>query len=107
MGNTSFTVKVAVIQAASVFMDKDAALKKAISLIKKAGNRGAKIAVFPEAFIPAYPRGFSFGTIIGSRTEEGRRDWYRYWDNSISVPDKRQMYLVKQPVKQVYTLLLV
>ena len=42
--------------------------------------------MFPEAFIPAYPRGLSFGTIIGSRSEDGRKDWYRYWENSIPVP---------------------
>src|SRR5690606_17018732 len=36
--------------------------------------------------IPAYPRGLSFGTVIGSRKEDGRKDWYRYWDNSITVP---------------------
>jgi hypothetical protein len=65
-------VRVAVIQAASVIMDRDASIEKAVSLIKLAGEKGAKIVVFPEAFIPAYPRGLSFGTIIGSRTDNGR-----------------------------------
>src|SRR3954465_14956093 len=83
-GNQS--VRVAVIQAASIFMDRDATLEKAIRLIKQAGEKGARIVVFPEAFIPAYPRGLSFGTIIGSRTDDGRKDWYRYWENSIPVP---------------------
>ncbi len=83
-GNQS--VRVAVIQAASIFMDRDATLEKAVSLIKQAGEKGARIVVFPEAFIPAYPRGLSFGTIIGSRTDDGRKDWYRYWENSIPVP---------------------
>lgn len=79
-------VKVAVIQAASIFMDRNATIDKAIRLIKQAAEKGAQIIVFPEAFIPAYPRGLSFGTIIGSRTEDGRKDWYRYWENSIPVP---------------------
>src|SRR3954447_3680557 len=83
-GNQS--VRVAVIQAASIFMDRDATLEKAVRLIKQAGEKGARIVVFPEAFIPAYPRGLSFGTIIGSRTDDGRKDWYRYWENSIPVP---------------------
>jgi nitrilase len=83
---TNQNVRVAVIQAASVIMDRDASIEKAISIIKQAGEKGAKIVVFPEAFIPAYPRGLSFGTIIGSRTEDGRKDWYRYWENSIPVP---------------------
>ena len=42
--------------------------------------------LFPEAFIPAYPRGLSFGNVVGSRTPAGRRTWERYWGNSIEVP---------------------
>jgi nitrilase len=84
--STKQNVRVAVIQASSVIMDRDASIEKAVSLIKQAGEKGAKIVVFPEAFIPAYPRGLSFGTVIGSRTEDGRKDWYKYWENSIPVP---------------------
>ncbi|WP_019153588.1 carbon-nitrogen hydrolase family protein [Robertmurraya massiliosenegalensis] len=80
------SVRVAVIQAAPIIMNRDATIEKAVSLIKSAGESGAQIVVFPEAFIPAYPRGLSFGTVIGNRTEEGRKDWYRYWENSITVP---------------------
>lgn len=90
---TNQNVKVAVIQASSVIMDRDASIEKAISLIKQAGERGAKIVVFPEAFIPAYPRGLSFGTVIGSRTDIGRKDWYRYWENSIPVPGEETEHL--------------
>ncbi len=76
-------VKVAVIQAASVLFDKAASIEKACDLIAKAGNSGSKIILFPEAFIPAYPRGFTFGMRIGSRNEEGRALWKRYWENAI------------------------
>ncbi|MES9689598.1 carbon-nitrogen hydrolase family protein, partial [Bacillus sp. JJ353] len=69
-------------------MDRDATINKAVRLIMQASEKGAKIVVFPEAFIPAYPRGLSFGTMIGSRSEEGRKDWYRYWENSIEVPSE-------------------
>ncbi|KPH74998.1 carbon-nitrogen hydrolase family protein [Oceanobacillus caeni] len=81
-------VRVAVIQSASIIMERAATLKKAINLIKEVGKQGAKIVVFPEAYIPAYPRGLSFGTVIGSRNEDGRKDWYRYWENSITVPSE-------------------
>jgi nitrilase len=40
----------------------------------------------PEAFIPCYPRGLSFGAVVGSRTPEGRLTWERYWANSVDVP---------------------
>lgn len=46
---------VAAVQAAPVFMDKQATIEKCISLIKEAASRGARIVVFPETFIPTYP----------------------------------------------------
>ncbi|ANB57219.1 carbon-nitrogen hydrolase family protein [Anoxybacillus sp. B7M1] len=78
-------VRVAVVQTASVIMDRKASTEKAISFIQQAGEKGANIVVFPEAFIPAYPRGLSFGTTVGSRSPEGRKDWLRYWENSVPV----------------------
>lgn len=86
MAEKSQKVRVAVVQAASVIMDKEASTRKAVELTREAGEKGAKIVVFPEAFIPAYPRGLSFGAKIGSRTQKGRKDWLRYWENSIVVP---------------------
>lgn len=76
-------VKVAVVQAASVLFDKAESIKKACQLVEEAGNEGSEVVLLPEAFIPAYPRGFTFGMKIGSRNEEGRALWKRYWDNSI------------------------
>ena len=81
-------VRVAVIQASPVIMDKNATLDKVDSLTEKAAKKGAKIVVFPEAYIPAYPRGLGFKTVVGSRSEEGRADWFRYWDNSLEVPGR-------------------
>ena len=76
-------VKVAVVQAASVLFDKAESIKKACRLVEEAGNEGSKIVLLPEAFIPAYPRGFTFGMKIGNRNEEGRALWKRYWENSM------------------------
>lgn len=82
------SLKVAVVQAAPILFDKDRTIEKAVELIAKASKEGAKLIVFPEAFIPAYPRGFSYGYVVGSRTMEGREDWKRYYDNSILIPSK-------------------
>lgn len=86
MNNTQKNVRIAVVQASPVIMNCEATVNKALSLIKEASDNGAKIVVFPEAFISAYPRGLSFGTIVGSRTMEGRKDWLRYYESSIPVP---------------------
>ena len=77
---------VAVIQAAPVLFDRDASIEKTISLAREAAGKGATLVLFPEAFIPAYPRGLSFGAVVGSRTAEGRAIYARYVANSIDVP---------------------
>jgi nitrilase len=55
-------------------------------LIEQAAEQGAKLVLFPEAFIPAYPRGLSFGMVVGRRSDAGRRTWQRYWANAVDVP---------------------
>ncbi|MFS0564063.1 carbon-nitrogen hydrolase family protein [Brevibacillus invocatus] len=78
--------KVAVVQAGSIVMDKEATVNKTIQLIKEAGKNQAKIILFPEAFISAYPRGMSFGAKVGSRSPEGRKDFARYSESAITIP---------------------
>jgi predicted amidohydrolase len=48
-------VKVAAIQAAPVYMELEASLKRALSLISEAASLGAQIVVFPETWLPGYP----------------------------------------------------
>lgn len=79
-------VKVAVVQAAPVLFNREASVEKACRLTLEAAAQGAKLILFPEAFIPAYPRGLSFGTVVGSRSPQGRLTWQTYWTNSVSIP---------------------
>lgn len=79
-------VRVAAVQAAPVIFDREATLSKGLNLIREAADQGARIVIFPEAYIPAYPRGLSFGFVVGSRTMQGRKDWQRYYDQSVPVP---------------------
>jgi nitrilase len=84
--NTRQKVTVAVIQAAPVLFDRDATLEKTGHLVTQAAALGARLVVLPEAFVPAYPRGLTFGTVVGSRSHEGRLTWQAYWENAIEVP---------------------
>ena len=82
------TVKVAVVQAAPELFDLNKTLEKTAELAGEASKKGAQLVLFPEAFIPAYPRGLAFGTVVGSRSEEGKKLWLRYWGNAVSIPGK-------------------
>jgi nitrilase len=86
MSEQSLHFRAAVVQAAPALFDRDATVAKACGLIAEAASHGAQLALFPEAFIPAYPRGLSFGTVVGSRSDEGRMLWQRYWANAVDVP---------------------
>lgn len=79
-------VKVAVVQAAPVLFDREATLDKTAELVCQAKKLGAELVLLPEAFIPAYPRGLSFGIVVGRRSEKGRTTWQRYWEESVEVP---------------------
>ena len=47
--------KAAAVQASPVFLDANATVDKAVSLIREAANNAAKIVAFPEVFLPGYP----------------------------------------------------
>ncbi len=79
-------VRVAVVQAAPVVMKREATIEKVSHLTREAASNGARLVLFPEAFVPAYPRGLSFGVVVGSRTDAGRRTWARYNANAVEVP---------------------
>ncbi|WP_339726093.1 carbon-nitrogen hydrolase family protein [Maribacter stanieri] len=88
-------VKVCLIQDSPVFFDKEKTIQKIESLVKNNAKQGCELIVFPESFIPGYPRGFSFGAVVGSRTEEGRKIYTEYHKNSIDLEGKELQRLVK------------
>ncbi len=77
---------VAVVQAGSILFDTPRTLDKLAALTADAAGRGAKLIVFPEAFVGGYPKGLGFGARMGSRTPEGREEFRRYFDAAIEVP---------------------
>lgn len=86
MNDTFPQVKVAVVQAAPILFDREPTVEKACRLVAEAAAKGARLILLPEAFIPAYPRGLSFGTVVGHRILSGRRLWQNYWANAVDVP---------------------
>jgi len=79
-------VTACVLQASTVAFDTAATLGKAEALIAEAGRLGARIAVLPEGFVGGYPKGADFHIFLGGRTPEGRDEFRRYCDATVSVP---------------------
>jgi nitrilase len=84
LSKTSF--KAAVVQAAPVVFDRDATIERVGTLTADAASKGARLVVFPEAFVSAYPKGLDFGARVGGRTPEGRRMFRRYFESAVDVP---------------------
>jgi len=78
-------IKVCLIQDSPVFFNKDKTIEKVEALVKQYAAQGAQLILFPESFIPGYPRGFSFGATVGKRTDEGRSLYAEYYNNSIDI----------------------
>lgn len=82
------SIQVSLIQSSPILFDLQQTMEKIEMLAEQAGKENPDLMVFPEAFIPGYPHGLRFGTVVGSRSEEGRRTWQKYADNSIEIPSK-------------------
>ncbi len=74
--------KAAVVQAAPVFMDLAGCIDKAIALIKRAAEQGARIIAFPECWFPGYP-----WWLWLSATAHNVKYFQRYHENSLVVGD--------------------
>lgn len=77
-------INVGVVQDFPVFFDKEKTIEK-IGVICSEQSANCDLLVFPESFIPGYPRGFSFGTVMGNRTERGREQYLEYYKNSVDL----------------------
>ena len=90
---TETAVQVAVVQATSIPFDADACVDKAVRLIGEAAATGAKVIVFPEAFIVGYPKGMGYGLVVGARDAAGREEFRIYLEAAIEVPSPQTQRL--------------
>ena len=88
-------VKICLIQDFPVFFDKEATLRKVETLVAKHATAGCELIVFPESFVPGYPRGFGFGAKVGSRSDEGRKLYAEYAENSVDLKSEDRTRLEK------------
>jgi nitrilase len=81
--------KVAVVQAQPFLFETDKTIAKMYDLLGGLRAKSPDLVLFPEAFLPGYPRGLTFGAVVGSRSQEGRELFARYYENAVVIGDER------------------
>ena len=79
------TTKVAAAQLSPVFLNKEKTVDKACKAIEEAGNNGAKLIVFPEAFISGYPDWV--WSIPAKQSSQLNSLYVKLVENAVSIPD--------------------
>jgi nitrilase len=77
-------MKIAIIQHAPVLFDLKNTMRKVAELMQEASEANPDLMMFPEAFIPGYPRGLTFGTKVGDRSAAGRDLFSQYVKNAVA-----------------------
>ncbi len=88
-------VTVGVVQDNPVFFNKGKTLDKLENIVAEYAAKGCQLLIFPESFVPGYPRGFDFGAKIGRRTAEGKALYADYHANSVSLEGRDLKRLVE------------
>jgi nitrilase len=83
LGDSLGTVKVAAVQAASVFLDREGSTQKACRLIREAGKNGARIIGLPEGFIPAHPVWYHHHAATGATANKFAVELFK---NAVEIP---------------------
>ncbi|WP_457616908.1 carbon-nitrogen hydrolase family protein [Lutibacter sp.] len=89
----SHTIKIAAAQLSPVFLNKEKTVEKACKAIHDAGKNGAKLIVFPEAFISGYPDWIWL--IPNSKGSELNELYIKLVKNAVAIPDESTAKLCK------------
>ncbi|KAM0330890.1 hypothetical protein ACHAQA_003846 [Verticillium albo-atrum] len=65
----------------------EATLAQLETIARRAAANKADLLLLPEAYLGGYPRGASFGAVIGGRTAEGRAEYAAYFRQAIDLGD--------------------
>ncbi len=86
-------IKVAAAQLSPIFLNKEKTVEKACKAILEAGENGANLIVFPEAFISGYP---DWVWLIPNSKGADLNDLYlKLVENAVSIPDETTSKLCK------------
>jgi nitrilase len=80
----SESFRIAAVQACPIYLDRQRTIDKACALIHEAARDGARLVVFPEAFVPGYPIWVWF--IPPGRTADLRETYVLLHENAVTIP---------------------
>lgn len=92
-------LQAAVVQAGSRLFDTPGTIEIYRARLAEAAGAGAKLVVFPEAFIGGYPKGHDFGARVGSRSSEGR-DWFARYHAAAVERDGPQVAILAEAARE-------
>jgi nitrilase len=79
-------ITVACVQAEPAVLDRDATLEKLDRLTRDAAGEGAKLVVFPEAFVPVYPSSTWARHLAGWADDRAKAAFARIAREAVAVP---------------------
>lgn len=85
MGDAFKKIRLAAVQAASEFLDREATVEKACRLIREAGKNGADVIGFPEGFVPTHPGWFNFLPSVGVKALTFSKELFK---NAVEIPSE-------------------
>jgi nitrilase len=87
--------QVGVVQAGSLYGDPAATLGRLAGLVERAATGGARLVVFPEAFLGGYPKGLTFGSPVGRRSDAGRDEYLRYSRGAVELAGPEMAFVAE------------
>ena len=79
------TLRVAAVQHAPIYLDREATLAKVVDLIEEAASEGAQLIAFPETFVPGYPSWADFTDAAKFDDPAQKAAFAKYLDGAVDV----------------------
>ena len=78
-------MRVAAVQHAPVYLDREGTVQKVVGLIDEAAGNGAELVAFPETFIAGYPAWADFTNASAFDNDEQKQAFAKYLDSAVDV----------------------